>query len=102
LQQWADLATDAQNAYDKLDVDHQAAFFEMILHPILGGQIVHKVNIGAEKNMVYANQHRNSANDVLMQVLSDFNDDGSLTTRWDNILDGKWARMLDRKTSVLL
>jgi hypothetical protein len=101
LQQWADLAADAQAVYDKLDQDHQAAFFEMVLHPILGGQIVHKVNIGAEKNMVYANQHRSSANSVAMQVLSDFNDDGNLTSRWDKLLDGKWAHMMDRKTPVM-
>ncbi|KAH6657189.1 hypothetical protein BKA67DRAFT_182262 [Truncatella angustata] len=96
LQQWDDLAADAQAVYDKLEQDQQAAFFEMILHPILGGQIVHKVNIGAEKNAVYANQHRNSANDAAMQVLADFNADGNLTSRWDDLLDGKWEHMMDQ------
>ncbi|KAK9779729.1 hypothetical protein SCAR479_03336 [Seiridium cardinale] len=96
LSQWANLAADAQDVYDKLSEDQQAAFFEMVLHPILGGQIVHKVNIGAEKNAVYANQHRNSANDVATQVLADFNEDGDLTARWDSLLDGKWERMLDQ------
>lgn len=99
LEQWEELAADAQAVYEKLGQSHQAAFFEMILHPILGGQIVHKVHIGAERNMVYANQHRSSSNDVAMQVLSDFNDDGNLTNWWDSILDGKWARMMDRKFS---
>lgn len=96
LAQWAVLANDAQAVYDKLDEGAKAAFFEMILHPVLGGQIVHKVHINAEKNMVYANQHRNSANDLMMQVLTDFNEDGNLTARWDNLLDGKWRNMLDQ------
>ncbi|KAI0126804.1 immunoglobulin I-set domain-containing protein [Xylariales sp. AK1849] len=96
LAQWSDLAADAQALYDGLDENQQPAFFEMILHPILAGEIVHKVHIGAEKNAVYANQHRSSANDVAMQVLADFNEDGNLTSRWDDLLDGKWERMLDQ------
>ncbi|KAF2997461.1 hypothetical protein E8E14_001887 [Neopestalotiopsis sp. 37M] len=96
LAQWNALATDAQAVHDKLDENEQAAFFEMVLHPILGGQIVHKVHLGAEKNAVYANQHRSSANDVAMQVLADFNADGDLTAQWDSLLDGKWEHMLDQ------
>ncbi|KAI1175593.1 glycoside hydrolase family 115 protein [Nemania sp. FL0916] len=96
LQQWQTLADDAQAVYDKLDRAHQAAFFEMVLHPILGGQIIHQVHIGAERNMVYANQHRNSANDIISDVLARFQADGELTARWDSVLDGKWKRMLDQ------
>ncbi|KAI8628935.1 glycoside hydrolase family 115 protein [Xylariaceae sp. FL1651] len=96
LQQWQTLSDDAQAVYDKLDESHKSAFFEMILHPILGGQIIHQVHIGAEKNMVYANQHRNSANDMINEVLTTFKADGELTARWDSLLDGKWKRMLDQ------
>ncbi|RWA13909.1 hypothetical protein EKO27_g1176 [Xylaria grammica] len=60
------------------------------------GQIIHQVHIGAGKNMVYANQHRNSANDIITDVLARFQADGELTARWDNLLDGKWRRMLDQ------
>ncbi|KAI4597249.1 hypothetical protein KJ359_004762 [Pestalotiopsis sp. 9143b] len=96
LAQWDELASDAQAVHDALGEDYRAAFFEMVLHPILGGQIVHKVHIGAEKNAVYANQHRNSANDLAYQVLSDFNADANLTAQWDALLDGKWEHMLDQ------
>ncbi|KAI1431769.1 glycoside hydrolase family 115 protein [Xylaria sp. CBS 124048] len=96
LQQWQTLVEDAQAVYDKLDNEYQAAFFEMVLHPILGGQIIHQVHIGAEKNVVYANQHRNSANGLITEVLASFQADGELTARWDNLLDGKWRRMLDQ------
>ncbi|KAI1424500.1 hypothetical protein F5Y12DRAFT_752092 [Xylaria sp. FL1777] len=96
LQQWQALVDDAQAVYDKLGEAHQPAFFEMVLHPILGGQIIHQVHIGAEKNMVYANQHRNSANDMISNVLARFQADGELTARWDSLLNGKWRRMLDQ------
>lgn len=100
LAQWDELASDAQAVHDALDEDYRAAFFEMVLHPILGGQIVHKVHIGAEKNTVYANQHRNSANDLAYQVLADFNADANLTAQWDALLDGKWEHMLDRESKL--
>ncbi|ORY57807.1 uncharacterized protein BCR38DRAFT_461082 [Pseudomassariella vexata] len=96
LEQWARLMDDALAVYDRLADNQKASFFEMILHPIQGGHIVHKIHIGAEKNMVYANQHRNSANDMMMQVFSDFNEDGNLTAQWDSLLGGKWARMMDQ------
>ncbi|KAI0422852.1 hypothetical protein F5X98DRAFT_360489 [Xylaria grammica] len=96
LQQWKTLVDDAQAVYDKLGNAYQPAFFEMVLHPILGGQIIHQVHIGAGKNIVYANQHRNSANDIITDVLARFQADGELTARWDNLLDGKWRRMLDQ------
>ncbi|KAI1105587.1 glycoside hydrolase family 115 protein [Jackrogersella minutella] len=96
LGQWQGLADDAQAIYDQLDEAYQPAFFEMVLHPILGGQIIHKVHINAERNMVYANQHRNSANDMISQVLASFDADAELTARWDSLLDGKWKHMVDQ------
>ncbi|KAI1840674.1 hypothetical protein JX266_013136 [Neoarthrinium moseri] len=96
LEQWADLAADAQAVYDKLDPSYQAAFFEMVLHPVLGGKIVHQIQISAARNIVYANQHRSSANAVANDVLSYMNDDGNLTARWDDLLDGKWENIMDQ------
>lgn len=97
LGQWQGLVDDAQAIYDQLDESHQPAFFEMVLHPILAGQILHQVHIGAARNAVHANQHRNSANDLISRVFSSFNADGDLTARWDDLLDGKWKHMLDRE-----
>ncbi|KAI0160694.1 glycoside hydrolase family 115 protein [Xylariaceae sp. FL1272] len=96
LEQWQKLVDDAQTVYDELDESYKPAFFEMILHPVLGGQIIHQVHIGAEKNIIWANQHRNSANDMITDVLSTFKADGELTARWDSLLGGKWKRMLDQ------
>ncbi|OTB01216.1 glycoside hydrolase family 115 protein [Hypoxylon sp. CI-4A] len=96
LGQWQGLADDAQAIYDQLDETLQPAFFEMLLHPILGGQIIHQVHIGAGRNAVYANQRRNSANDLISQVLARFDADAELTARWDSLLDGKWRHMLDQ------
>ncbi|KAL1869460.1 hypothetical protein VTK73DRAFT_3075 [Phialemonium thermophilum] len=97
LEQWAVLHDDAQAIYDALGEDAQPAFFEMILHPILAGEIIHKVYIGSAKNLWYAGQKRNAANDMINYVLAASADDANLTIRWNNLLDGKWNHMMDRK-----
>ncbi|KAL3422220.1 hypothetical protein PVAG01_06376 [Phlyctema vagabunda] len=96
LAQWNTLAKDAQTIYDKLDTEFQPAFYEMVLQPVLGGQIVHKVHIGVARNEHFTEQKRNSANDVAMQVLADFKTDHTITQRYHDLLDGKWNHMLDQ------
>jgi hypothetical protein len=100
LEQWASLRETAQGIYDKLSSDSQPAFFQMVLHPILGGEIVHKIYIGSAKNLFYAGQKRNAANDMINYVLSASNDDANLTVRWNNMLGGKWNHMMDRTLSL--
>lgn len=97
LEQWATLAEAAQAIYSGLDKAAQPAFFQMVLHPILAGEIIHKVYIGAAKNLLYAGQKRNSANDMINYVLAASEADVNLTLRWNDMLDGKWNHMMDRK-----
>jgi hypothetical protein len=102
LDQWTVLAEAAQRIYAKLDDAAQPAFFEMILHPVLAGGIIHRVSIGAAKNSLFAGQKRNAANDMISYVLDASDDDVKLTTRWNELLGGKWNHMMDRKPSPLL
>ncbi|KAJ3546972.1 hypothetical protein NM208_g1746 [Fusarium decemcellulare] len=96
LEQWAGLKEDAQAVYDALDAESQPAFFEMILHPVLGGEIVHKIQINGARNQLYAGQKRNAANDVIWKSVQLMYDDSNLTQRWNELLDGKWVHMLDQ------
>jgi hypothetical protein len=102
LAQWEQLAEDAQAIYNTLEAAYQPAFYEMILQPVLGGQVVNQIYIGAAKNSWYAAQKRNSANTVAMNVLGDFKQDHVLTQRYHDLLGGKWNHMLDRKSSTRL
>lgn len=97
LAQWKQLASDAQDVYDDLDEDYQAAFYEMILQPVLGGQVIQQIYIGAAKNSLYVEQKRSSANGMAMDVLEWFKEDHTLTQRYHDLLDGKWNHILDRK-----
>lgn len=97
LAQWADLQAKAEAIYEQLPESHQPAFFQMVLHPVTGGNIVNKIYIGAAKNIMYAQQKRNSANDVMYSVFGLSDADSNLTSTWDEMLDGKWAHMMDRE-----
>jgi hypothetical protein len=98
LEQWATLATDAQVIYDQLDLTAQPAFYEMVLQPVLGGQVVNQIYIGAAKNWLHTVQKRNSANTIAQNVLDLFKKDHVLTQRYHDLLDGKWNHILDRKS----
>jgi hypothetical protein len=98
LAQWATLASDAQAIYDKLDTAAQPAFYEMVLQPVLGGQVVNQIYIAAAKNLHNSVQKRNSANAIAQNVLNLFNEDHALTKRYHDLLDGKWNHILDRES----
>jgi hypothetical protein len=99
LAQWAQLASDAQAIYNALDGAYQPAFYEMVLQPVLGGQVIQQIYIGAAKNEQYTEQKRNSANTVATAVLNAFTLDHTLTQRYHDLLGGKWNHILDRKFS---
>lgn len=100
LAAWSALEARALAVYDSLDASAQPAFFQMVLHPIQAGNIVNQIYIGAAKNLLYAGQKRNAANTKMMEVIELLAADSNLTDQWDEMLDGKWKHMLDRKSCL--
>ncbi|KEY64611.1 hypothetical protein S7711_02816 [Stachybotrys chartarum IBT 7711] len=98
LAQWVALERDARRVYEGLAREYRPAFFQMVLHPVTGGRILTEIYTTAAKNNLYAWQKRNSANDMIDRARALLEDDSELTDRWDELLDGKWAHMLDRKS----
>lgn len=96
--QWMALSKDAQAVYDELDAVARPAFYELVLHPVLGGSVVTQMHVGAAKNIHYAQQKRNSANTVARNVIELFKQDHALTQRYHDLLNGKWNHMLDRES----
>lgn len=96
LSEWEELAQTVQQIYDSLPSAVHAAFFELVLHPVLAGMTVYKIHIGSAMNVHYADQGRNSANDVAHQVLADFQQDANLTHTYHSILDGKWNGIMSQ------
>jgi hypothetical protein len=96
LAQWQLLATQAQQIYNELDAKTQIPFYELVLQPILGGQVVNQIHVGVGKNLHFTEQKRNTANTVAHLVLDAFQTDASLTQRYHDLLNGRWNHMLDQ------
>ncbi|EHL02261.1 hypothetical protein M7I_1690 [Glarea lozoyensis 74030] len=88
IAQWQALAVEAQSIYDKLPVEFQPSFYEMVLQPVLGGGVVNMIHIGAGKNRI--------ANSVADKVRDWFSEDHKLTQRYHDLFNGKWNHMLDQ------
>jgi hypothetical protein len=97
LAQWAALEDDARAVYDALSEDIAPAFWQMVVHPVRAGRLVHKIWAAGGRNSLYAGQKRNTANEVADRARELLDDDADLTVEWNELLDGKWAHMLDRE-----
>lgn len=97
LDQWKTLEDDAQRVHRQLSKDRQSAFFQMVLHPATAGRIVHEIYISAAKNSLYAGQKRNAANTMVDKSRELLDADADLMMQWDEMLNGKWVHMLDRR-----
>jgi len=96
LAEWQTLGREAQNLSDRLPDNAKAAFFEMVLHPVLAGGNVHEIAISSAKNQLYAFQGRSSANAMAEHVLDRWKYDHDLTDRYHKLLGGKWDHMMDQ------
>lgn len=96
LQEWQAMQQSAQDIYNGLPVDTQAAFFETVYHPVTAGYVFHDIMISTAKNNLYAMQGRNSANAVADHVKDRFARDRELTEQYNGLLDGKWEHMMDQ------
>ena len=94
LAEWQALVAAAQGVYDQLDLATQAAFFELVLHPCMAGEIVHRIHLTAGMQNSYAYEWRQSANKLAQDVLDFFGDDAALTKRYHSLLGGKWNHIL--------
>jgi hypothetical protein len=96
LEEWRNLGVTAQQIHDTLPDESRAAFFEMVLHPVLAGATVHEIHIGSAKNNLYAMQGRNSANQMADHVMQKWKLDHELTERYHKLLGGKWEHIMDQ------
>ncbi|KAF2456534.1 hypothetical protein BDY21DRAFT_347479 [Lineolata rhizophorae] len=96
LAEWDVLGDAARSVFNGLPSEYKPAFFEMVLHPVLGGGAVYGIQINSAKNLVYARQWRNSANTMITNMLDSFGVDHNLTVMYNDLLDGKWEHMMDQ------
>ncbi|KAK4903098.1 hypothetical protein LTR27_000026 [Elasticomyces elasticus] len=96
LAQWQTMQAAAQSIYDSLPTETQAAFFEMVYHPVSAAYTYYDIMISVARNNLYASQGRNSANAVAQHARDQFARDHELTVQYNSLLGGKWAHMMDQ------
>jgi hypothetical protein len=95
--QWQALAGDAQKAYDSLPSDARDAFYQLVLYAVKASANVNALYYTAQKNKLYAQQGRVSANDLAGDVKSLFQHDSQLTDYYNTKLaGGEWDHMMDQ------
>lgn len=96
LEEWQTMQAAAQSFSERLLAETQAAFFEMVYHPVTAAYVLHDIMISTAKNNVYARQGRNSANALAQHVRDQFAKDRELTEQYHSLLNGKWNHVMDQ------
>ncbi|KAL6302572.1 hypothetical protein BKA93DRAFT_389853 [Sparassis latifolia] len=96
LAQWEAVNASATRIRDQLTSDMQAAYFELVYHPVQATYTLANMWISAGYNNLRASQVIVSANDYGVEVESLFEQDYELEVEYHTILDGKWDHMMDQ------
>ncbi|KAL4949057.1 hypothetical protein BDW69DRAFT_198406 [Aspergillus filifer] len=96
LAEWDDLGARVAIVLDNLSSDYHAAFFHFVQYPIQAGLLYHRIVLRQSINQQYANQRRNTANDIAFGILADAEDDVDLLEKYNTLLDGKWDGILSQ------
>ncbi|KAF2127478.1 glycoside hydrolase family 115 protein [Dothidotthia symphoricarpi CBS 119687] len=96
LSRWQAIGQKAQTVNEALSASQQPAFYQMVLHRVLAGGNFVDIQIAGARNIIYSGMGRNSANKWLQHVIDGMLIDHNLTKRFDELLGGKWAHMMDQ------
>ena len=93
---WARLVKKAKAINGRLPVEQQAAYFEMVLHPVEACANLTELYIAAARNALYAAQGRTSTNAQAQNVRDLFARDQELSDEYNGLLGGRWDHMMDQ------
>ncbi|EJT96984.1 hypothetical protein DACRYDRAFT_112315 [Dacryopinax primogenitus] len=82
--------------YNSIPQNMQAAYFQLVQHPLLASYTLQKMYVYAGMNSLYASQARFYSNYLADQVASLFEADYELEYEYNHLLDGKWMHMMDQ------
>ncbi|EJD06938.1 uncharacterized protein FOMMEDRAFT_152276 [Fomitiporia mediterranea MF3/22] len=93
---WDALLNASTKIYDSLPSQYQAAFFELVQHPVLASSTLGNMWIAQGMNNLRATQARLSTNNLADQVEALFAQDYAIETQYHSLLNGKWDHMMDQ------
>jgi len=81
----------------RLPTEYRDAYYELVLHPILGAANLNKLYVTVARNRRYAREGRAVTNEVAAQARALFERDADLSRYFNNVLaGGKWSHMMDQ------
>lgn len=97
VEEYNALADKANEIYRLLPGKYQAAYYQLVLHPIVACANLNELYVTVGKNRLYASQGRASANDLAEKAKQLFQKDAELSEYYNKkLLDGKWNHMMDQ------
>ncbi len=94
LAEYNKIAEMAKAIMNQLPEEKKAAFFELVYYPVKGASLYNHQMLIGQKNRWYATQGRALTN-LLANNVRLFHDSlASLTSEYNNLLDGKWSGMM--------
>jgi hypothetical protein len=94
---WSDLVVRAEKVAKVLPPEAQAAYYQLVLHPVKASANLAEMNIAAGRNHTFAQQGRASTNAEAALVHELLVKDQNLTDFYNHKLaDGKWDHMMDQ------
>ena len=90
------LCQQAEAIAAKLPAAYQAAYVELVLHPVKACANINELYVAAAKNRLYAQQQRSTTNAMADSVRRLYNRDSLLSLAYNTLLQGKWNHMMDQ------
>ncbi len=91
------ITAQAEAIYNKLPLEKQVAFYDLVLFPTKASALVNELYMTAGKNELYARQGRASANEMATRTRDLFRADTSLMGYYNREFDnGKWSHFMDQ------
>ncbi|WUR14771.1 glycosyl hydrolase 115 family protein [[Empedobacter] haloabium] len=92
--QFRAIAARAERIAGDLPRQRRAAFYQLVLHPVLASANVNELYATAARNALYAKQGRAETNALAARARALFAQDAALTQRYHALNGGKWNHMM--------
>lgn len=86
--------SEAESLYNKLPIQYQDAFFQLVLHPVKASAIIFELNYSVALNHLYAQQGRAATNDYALRAKAWFAADAKLQQQYHQLGGGRWNHFM--------
>jgi hypothetical protein len=91
VEQWLDLAKDAEDLGNKIGDEYQDAYYELVLYQVKASALMYELRLAGCKNDLYEEQGRASTNDMAAVAEDRFEKSRAMADYYNNELaGGKW------------